>query len=359
MLTGNKYLRYFAILALLVLLAAIPLIIKSNYYLSVLIIIGTYTLITVGLCLLMGYAGQVSLGHAAFFGIGAYASGILSTTFHVNPWLAMILAALITAIIAYAIGAPILKLKEHYLALASLGFGIIIYFVFVQWGDLTGGPSGLVGIPLLNIGKFEFNNDTRYYYLVWIMAVLGIVAANNLVHSRIGRALRAIHGSEVAAESMGVDTARMKVKIFMISAIYGSIAGSLYAHYVTFISPSPFGFKASVEFVLMAVVGGLTSVWGPLFGVTAVTVLTEFLRDIVPHIIPSAGGEFEIIFFGIILIIIMVFLPEGLTAGLVSLVERVRQPRKTSDSQETTDTRVDGQSLNPEGSLDDANPGIN
>lgn len=331
MLFSNKHLKY---LALFGVLGAIPLFVKSSFFLSVMIVIGIHTLVTVGLCLLMGYAGQVSLGHAAYYGLGAYVSGVLTTTYNVNAWLAMVLAAIITAIIAFAIGAPILRLKEHFLALATLGFGVIIYFVFMQWGTMTGGPSGLVGIPQLNIGSFTLSGDIRYYYLVVVITVLGILAADNLVHSRIGRALRAIHGSEVASEAMAVDTARMKVNIFVISAIYCSIAGSLYAHYVSFISPSPFGFISSVHFVLMAVVGGLTNIWGPLFGVAAVTVLTEFLRDYVPKILPAASGEFEIIFFGLILIVIMIFMPEGLVTGMVRLVGRLRQKRSDNNLEE-------------------------
>lgn len=327
MLNSSAHLRRYAIVALVCLLAVIPLITTSNYYLGTMIVIGIYTLVTVGLCLLMGYAGQISLGHAAFYGLGAYGSGILTATYNVNPWLAMVLAAAITAVIALAIGAPILRLKGHYLALASLGFGVIIYFIFVQGGTVTGGPSGLTGIPGLKIGSFKFNSDTRYYYLVWIIALAGIVAAHNLVKSRIGRALRAINGSEVAAESMGINTARMKVQIFVISAIYGSIAGSLYVHYVNFVNPPPFGVFQSAHFVLMAVVGGIANVWGPLFGVTLVIILSAVLREFVSLIITSASGEFEIIFFGFILIVVMIFMPEGLVAGIVNLVERVWQRR--------------------------------
>jgi branched-chain amino acid transport system permease protein len=137
-----------------------------------------------------------------------------------------------------------------------------------------------------------------------------------VVNSRIGRALRALHGSELAAACMGIPAYNYKIQIFVVSAVYGSIAGSLYAHYVTFISPSPFGFQASIEFVLMAAIGGLASIWGPLFGVAAVLMLTELLRAVVPVLMPNAGGEFEIIFFGLILVVVMIFMPGGLTGGL-------------------------------------------
>lgn len=298
---------------LVVIMALVPLA-ANNYYLSTLVVIGLNTMVVVGLGLLMGYAGQISLGHAAFFGLGAYASAIIATRYHVPPILGIILAAVVTGLVAYLIGRPTLKLKEHFLALATLGFGIIIHIIFNEGGEFTGGPSGLTGIPYLGEGVFPLDNDFKFYYLVWVFTGLTMLFAHNLVNSRVGRALRAIHGSEVAAETLGVDTAKYKLQIFVVSAVIASLAGSLYAHYVTFISPSPFGFKTSVELVLMAVIGGLTSIWGPLLGASLVVVLTEALKVVIPMIIPNAGGEFEIIVFGVILVVVMIFLPNGLTS---------------------------------------------
>ncbi len=299
----------------------LPLMTSSTYVLSSLIFIGIYSIVTISLCLLMGYAGQISLGHAAFYGLGAYGSAILTVKFAFNPWLAMIAAALATAVIAWGIGIPTLKLKEHYLALATMGFGIIIYMVLLQESAWTGGPSGLTGIPYISLGSFRFDRDFKYYYLVWTMVFFTIFICRNIVKSRIGLALRAIHGSEIAAEAMGVDTARYKLQIFVVSAVFASIAGSLYSHYVTMINPSPFGFKMSIEFVLMAVVGGIASIWGPLLGVAIVTFLTEFLREFIPLLVPGAGGEVEIVAFGLILATIMIFMPEGLFRGLVNRFE--------------------------------------
>lgn len=312
----------------------LPLLIHDAYFLSVLVFIGIYSIVTVSLCLLMGYAGQISLGHAAFYGLGAYGSGILTVRFGLNPWLGMAAAAAFTGLIALVIGIPTLRLKEHFLALATLGFGIIIYIVFMQEALWTGGPSGLTGIPYLTAGSLVFNTDLSYYYLVWGMVLATVLICGNVVNSRIGRALKAIHGSELAAQSMGVDTPRIKLQIFVFSAMFASIAGSLYAHYVTMINPSPFGFKMSVEFVLMAVVGGIASVWGPLFGVAAVTILTEMLREYIPLLIPGAGGEVEIVAFGLILTVIMIFLPEGLFRGLADRWE-MRYKRKRRKGIET------------------------
>jgi len=191
--------------------------------------------------------------------------------------------------------------------------------------ELTGGPSGLSeSIPYLSIGNLVLNTDFKYYFLVWILAVLAVILANNVVHSRIGRALRSIHGSEYAAQSLGVDIGRHKLQVFALSAMYASIAGSLYAHYITFISPSPFGLMTSVQFVVMAAVGGLASIWGPILGVSVITIMTEGLKSIMPILIPQAGGEYEIVIFGTILVIIMIFMPDGLTATIVKTYEKWR-----------------------------------
>jgi len=312
-------------------LALLPLVNDSSYVLSTLIFIGIYSIVTISLCLLMGYAGQISLGHAAFYGMGAYGSAILTVKFGLNPWLALLAAAAFTALVAWAIGIPTLKLKEHYLALATLGFGVIVYIIFTQETEWTGGPSGLNGIPYLSVGNLTFNNDFNYYYLVWIVVLFTIYLATNIVNSRIGRALRAIHGSEIAAEAMGVNTAAYKVQIFVLSAVFASIAGSLYSHYITMINPSPFGFKMSIEFVLMAVVGGIASIWGPLVGVSVVIYLTQLLRDYIPLIVPSAGGEVEIVAFGLILAAIMIFMPEGLFRGLVDRWDNPARYRKAKN----------------------------
>jgi len=331
-LARRKRLRHSLIALFTLLIFALPFIITNNYYLSVLVIIGIHTTVVVGLCLLMGYAGQISLGHAAFYGLGAYVSGILTSTYEVSPWIAIFVGAVGTGILAYVMGIPIFRLKEHYLALATLGLGLIIHVIFVEEVELTGGPSGLSnGIPYLSFGNFMLNNDFRYYFLVWTVALIAIILANNVVHSRIGRALRSIHGSEFAAKSLGVDTVKFKLQVFALSAVYASVAGSLYAHYITFISPSPFGMMTSIQFLVMAVVGGLSSIWGPIFGVTAITVLTEGLKSFMYQFFPLAGGEYEIIVFGIILVIIMIFLPEGLTSGLANTYESWRYRKEKAD----------------------------
>jgi branched-chain amino acid transport system permease protein len=299
---------------LIIILAVIPYAPQLGISLGMMVFIGIYTIVVIGMVMLMGYAGQISLGHAAFYGLGAYTTTIVTVKLGYPSLVGVISACVVSGLVAAVIGRPTLKLKEHYLALATLGFGIVIYILFNEGGELTGGPSGIFGIPPLSIGSFKINNDTKFYYLVWILVGITMLIAQNIVNSRVGRAIRAIHSSEVAAESMGVDTAKYKLQVFILSAVLAGLAGSLYAHYVSFISPSPFSFKVSVEFVLMAVVGGLTSIWGPIFGVALVVFLSETLKTNLPLILPQAGGEFEIIIFGIILVLVMIFLPEGLAS---------------------------------------------
>ncbi|MEW5952186.1 MAG: branched-chain amino acid ABC transporter permease [Bacillota bacterium] len=323
-MTKHRLARIYGPLLLAAVVILLPLILNNNYYLVTLITVGIYTIVVVGLCLLMGYAGQVSLGHGAFYGLGAYGSAILTVKYGLGPWPAMFLALGLTCLVAYGIGRIAFRLRENYLALATLAFGIIIFIFFNEQVDITGGPSGLGGIPYISFLGYTIKTDLGYYYLVWAFGLVAILLAQNIVHSRIGRALRAIHGSEVAAQSLGVRVFQYKLQIFVLSAGFASVAGSLYAHYITFISPGVFSFKASIDFVLMAVVGGLASVWGPLFGVAAVILLGEFLRHFMPHFIPGAGGEYELIFFGVMLVLIIILTPQGLTCWLMDLVKNKR-----------------------------------
>ncbi len=292
----------------------LPLLVSNNYLLGILIITGLYTIVVAGLGILMGYAGQISLGHAAFFGLGGYTAAILTTTCHWYTPAALLGAAVFPGLVAAVIGRPVLKLKELYLALATLAFGMLVFILFNEGGQITGGPSGLSGIPRLALGGLVFDRDREFYYLVWAVVLLVFLGIRNLVHSRIGRALKAVRESELAAEAAGIDTAGLKFQAFIFSAVLAGLAGGLYAFYVTFISPSAFDFHTSVQFVLMAVLGGLGTFWGPLLGAGLVVAAGEFLRWAVPLVIPGAGGEYQIIFYGIILVLVMIFKPEGLGA---------------------------------------------
>jgi branched-chain amino acid transport system permease protein len=302
-----------------------------------LIRIGILTIVLVGLNLLMGYAGQISLGQAAFYGIGAYVSAIMTTLASRHgvlpgvsrswwwPWLAIVVGMVVTGGFAYLIGKPILRLRGNYLAMATLGLGIILYILFREGEDFTGGNDGIAGIPRLAIGSFKIWPIQRYYFLVWAAALVVIIISLNIVNSRVGRALRSIHGSEVAANTMGVDTAKYKSQVLVVSAVFASLAGSLYAHFQALIAPTPFGFVASVELVVMSVVGGIASIWGAPFGVALIYVVREVLRARLHAVLHGAGGEHEMIVYGIIVVVIMIFMPEGLSAGLPKALRRARQ----------------------------------
>lgn len=295
--------------------ALTPLFLPNEYYLTVLIVAGFHTILTLGLNLLMGYAGQISLGHAAFYGIAAYATGVLTARFH-WPVPAAILAGIVLVLaVAAGIAVPTLRLKGHYLAMGTLGFGIIVYIILNEATGLTGGPSGLTGIPKLTLGSISLASDLRFYYVVWGVVLLLFLLAQNLVRSRLGRALRAIHTSETAAAVLGVDTERYKIGVFILSALYAGVAGALYAHYVTFVSPGSFGFHASVQFVTMVVLGGMGSLWGAVAGAVFLTALPEFLRAI---------EDYDILLYGGLLILCMMFLPGGLAEGVERGARAVR-----------------------------------
>ena len=284
----------------------LPIFIRNPYYIGALVFVGIYSLITICLSLLLGYAGQISLGHAAFYGIGAYASGMLTTRAHLSPWVALIIAMVITGILAYVIGKPVLKLRGHYLAMATLGFGEIVYIFFNAEVGLTGGPSGFGQIPRLAVGSFVFKKDIHFYYLVWLTVIILLAVVLNMINSRIGRALRSIHGSETAANAMGVNTSSYKIKIFVFSAVVSSLAGSFYAHFVTFVSPTTFDANMSILLVTMVIVGGMSNVWGAILGTVLLGTLPEYLRTF---------GDYDILIYGGVMMIIMMLAPEGL-AGI-------------------------------------------
>jgi branched-chain amino acid transport system permease protein len=324
---GALYQNKWAILAfaaLLGLLAVVPLSPVLDKYTMLMTFVAVNAMVTLGLCLLMGYTGQVSLGQTAFYGIGAYVSAILSKTYGVNPWLAMLIAAAASGLFAYVIGFPIFRLRGNYLAMATLGLVLVVYTLFREMGSLTGGPDGMSGIPHLSIGGLHFNTPATRYFLVWSFCLAALLLSQNIIRSRTGRALRAIHGSEAAAESVGIDLGRYKVKIFVLSAVYASIAGSLFVHTLRFVNPQPFGFMASVMIVTMAVVGGLASIWGALFGTAVVRILSNEVL--------LSFGSLDIIVYGLILMLVMIFVPQGLFVGLRDTFQRWRLKRARQEA---------------------------
>ncbi|MFP3999874.1 MAG: branched-chain amino acid ABC transporter permease [Desulfobacterales bacterium] len=309
----------FCLLIGLVLL--MPHLVLNDYYIGVLVFSAFNCLACIGLCLLMGYAGQISLGHGAFIAIGAYSSGILTTATGWSPWTAMAAGALVSMAIAFAVGVPTLRLKGHYLAMATLGFASIVHIVAVAATEFTGGPAGLLGIPRISLFGYSLDSDISYYYFAWFAVVIGLYFAFNLIHSRVGRGLRAIHGSEDAACAVGVNINAYKIQIFAISAVYASVSGSLYAYYVNYIDPGPFDVMHSVVLVTMVAVGGLRHLWGAVIGAVLLSLLPELLSMAAAplQVIGIAyQPDYDILVYGGILLLIMMFLPEGLFAGLAA-----------------------------------------
>ncbi|MFZ5587714.1 MAG: branched-chain amino acid ABC transporter permease [Thermodesulfobacteriota bacterium] len=292
--------------ALAAAVAVMPLLMGNPYHLNVLNVVALCFIVVTGLNLLIGFAGHISLGHAAFYGLGAYVSGILSASHGLNPWLALALAVLLVALTALVIGLPTLRLAGNYLVMATLGFNLIVTSLLLQLDQVTGGPSGLAGIPSLSIFGLAIVDDQSFYWLVWSAAILGLIVARNLAESRVGRGLRALRDAPAAAAALGVDVAAYKTTVFVISAVYAAAAGGLYAHYYGIITPKSFDIFVSVELVSMCLVGGMGSLWGGFLGAAFLTPLPQVL-----HVFE----EYKDVFYGGVLLILLIFQPQGL-AGL-------------------------------------------
>jgi len=266
--------------------------------------------IVVGLNLLIGYAGQISLGHAGFFGLGAYASAILTSRYGWPPLAAMLCGMAAVGFIAFVVARPILRLRGHYLAMATLGLGIIIYMVLVNESAWTGGNDGM-SVPPFSVLGLTLASERTWYWVTGGVLLAAIVLANNIVDSPVGRALRAVHGSEVAAQVAGIDTAAYKVRIFVVSAVFASAVGSMMAHYIGFITPQVSSFFHSIELVTMVVVGGMASTYGAVLGAAILTMLPQLL---------SKFEGYEMITFGLLLMLTVIFMPRGLLPTLAAAV---------------------------------------
>ncbi len=295
------------------LVVLLPVFSGSSYTLTVGIFSGINALAAIGLCILMGYAGQVSLGQAGFYGIGAYISSILSVHLGLPIVLCAASAMMVAAVAAVILAVPALRLKGHYLAVATLGFGEIVYVLLNEWGP--GGPSGFGDIPHFGFFGYTVDSTTGYFYLVWGFVAVVMFFSINLINSRTGRALRAIHDSELACKAMGLNVAALKIKVFVLSAAYAALAGSLYAHYMTFISPSSFSLFYSILLLMMVIVGGLTNLWGAIIGAVVITVLPELLRRF---------EELDVLVYGLILTLSLMFFRKGLVPILIEKIQKLR-----------------------------------
>lgn len=303
----NKHV-YTGLYVLIAVLLVLPLVLPNSYYMDLAIRMAINATIVLGLNLLIGFAGQISLGHAGFLGIGAYATAVLPTHFGWHPALAMAAGALVTALIAGVVARPIFKLKGNYLAMATLGLGIIINIALRNEAAWTGGPDGMP-VPAMSLLGWELSGDKHWYWVVALLLSVSVWASLNLIDSPFGRALRALHGSEVASQVVGVDVVRYKVAIFVLSAVFASLMGSVTAHYVGFVTPNFADFFHSIELVTMVVVGGMASVYGSVLGAVLLTALPQAL---------ATFEGWETVVFGAVLMLCMIFMPKGLVPTLAA-----------------------------------------
>ena len=312
-----------AFLALLLLVPAI----LSPYYVTLLNYIGLYAMVALGLVLLTGVGGLTSFGQAAFVGLGAYTTAALTTATDLpawiawvgaSPWLTLVAGLLITAAVAILLGSLTLKLSGHFLPLGTIAWGISLYFLFGTMASL-GGHTGISGIPAISLFGWTLDDGGEIYYLIWAFLLVAMLTTHNLLDSREGRAIRALKGGRVMAEAMGVDTARARMIIFVIAALLACASGWLYAHMQRFVNPTPFGVHIGIEYLFMAVVGGAGYVWGAIVGAGVITVLKQWLQDWLPSLL-GASGNFEMIVFGILMVLVLHRAREGLWPILKKLV---------------------------------------
>lgn len=296
-------------------IAVLPLALANNYLVEVAILVGLNAIVCVGLNLLIGYAGQISLGHAGFFGLGAYGSAILAARYGWPPLVSLPVAVAAVGLLAWAIGRPILRLRGHALAMATLGLGIIVSIVLATEDGVTGGPDGM-SVPPLKIFDVVLNGEKTWYWIVGGALLLAVWLAQNLVESPRGRALRALHGSEPAAGALGIDLAAHKLSVFVVSAVFAAFAGGLAAHYAGFITPAKASFLHSVELVTMVVFGGMASTYGAVVGAAVLTTLPQLL---------TVFKEYEMVLLGAVMMATMIFMPKGLVPTLEKLLAAARR----------------------------------
>jgi branched-chain amino acid transport system permease protein len=308
------------------LMALSPLILPA-YQVTLLNYIGLNALVVLGLVLLTGVGGMTSFGQAALVGIGAYSTAYLTVTEQLpqflmwtggSPWAGLLLGIVLTVISAFLVGGLTLKLSGHYLPLGTIAWGISLYYFFSTIESL-GGHSGISNIPSISIASYALDTSNKMFYLIWLILFVAIILTKNILNSREGRAIRALKGGQVMAESMGVNTFRSKMVVFVISSVFASISGWLYAHNQSFINPTPFGLQMGIDYLFMTLLGGVGSIWGAIFGAGIFTMLRQWLQDLMPVIFGN-NGQYETIVFGLMIVLLMQKAPSGLWPMLVKLV---------------------------------------
>ena len=309
----------------IVILLCLPLLVESIYYIHILIMTFIFIILLLSLNMVAGYAGQVSVCHCAFYGVGAYTSALLTLQLGISSWLALPVAVIFAGILGFLIGYPALRLRGHYFAIATLCFGLIVTMVFNNWTGLTRGPMGLPGIappdsiPLPFLSEISFSSKINFYYLAFAFVLFSIYVNYRLIHSRIGMAFIAVREEVDLAESVGINTMRLKLLAFTVSAALAGIAGSLYAHYVRFISPESFTFIDSFYLIAGMVIGGKGSLGGPIIGSLILVALPEYLR---------ALEQYQWLIYGVLIIVVLIFMPNGIWGAIKSIGESIER-RKT------------------------------
>jgi branched-chain amino acid transport system permease protein len=306
----------------------------SEFHVTLLNYIGLYSIVAIGLVLLTGVGGLMSFGQAAFVGLGGYATAYLSSATDLpswatflggSPWIGLLVGVLLTASVALLLGLLTLRLSGHYLPLGTIAWSISLYFLFGNL-DFLGGHTGISGIPALTLFGIQMKDGRNFFYLIWAVVMVTVWLTVNLLDSREGRAIRALKGGVVMAEAMGVDTARSKVVIFLIAALFGCVSGWLYAHLQRFVNPTPFSLYMSIEYLFMAVLGGAGHVWGALVGAGVITLLKQWLQDWLPKLL-GASGNFEMIVFGVLLVFVLQRARDGIWPIFTRLIPQPARMR--------------------------------
>ena len=301
---------FWCFLVVLFLLPVLPHPLRvPEYWITLLNYIGLYSIVALGLVLLTGVGGMTSFGQAAFVGVGAYATAYLTTQFGLSPWIALFVGIALTALVALVIGAVTMRLSGHFLPLGTIAWGLSLYYLFGNL-EALGKYDGINGIPALNVLGVSLESGRSIYYLIWVVVLIAVISIQNLLNSRPGRAIRALRGASLMAEAMGVNTAWMRVVIFVYAAILAAISGFLYAHLQRAVNPTPFGLNHGIEYLFMAVVGGVAHVWGAILGAAILTVVQDYLQSLLPMLL-GESGNFEIIVFGVLMIALLQYARQG------------------------------------------------
>ena len=309
--------RHGALALFLVFVAAAPLLLPA-FYVTLFNYIGLAALVALGLVLLTGVAGIVSFGQQAFVGLSAYTTAALAVHAGASPWVGLVAALALTAAAALALGSITLRLSGHYLAIGTIAWSVALYYVFGHL-EVLGQYNGLDNVPAVSLAGWKLDTGSESYYLIWLVAVAALLAARNLLDSRVGRAIRALRFRSVMAESFGVDTAALKLLVFLYAGLLAGLSGWLYAHYLRFVSPHAFGVNAGIDYLFMAVIGGASQVWGAVIGASILTVLREWLKDLLPAVFQKSGN-YEIVVFGVLMTLLLHRTRDGLVPAFARLL---------------------------------------